>query len=82
MRCRSWATLRLGNRPDSSVDDSPLAEQVIRIVEHQHRIRCFGRLEQRVEILLGVAHVLADDAVEIDLEQVDRQFVREHLRRQ
>ena len=63
MRCRSCATLRLGKRPDSSVDDRALAEQVIRVVEQQHRIRGLGRLEQRVEILLGVAHVLADDAL-------------------
>jgi hypothetical protein len=58
------------------------AKQVIRVVEHQHRVGRLGRLEQRVEILHGVAAVLADDAVEIDLVEIHRQLVREQLRGQ
>ena len=57
-------------------------EQVIGVLEPQHGVGRARGVEQRIEILLGLGAVLADYALQVDLEQVDGEFAREQARGQ
>ena len=55
------------------------AEQRVRFVEEQNRVGAFRRGEDAIEILLGLANVLADDTREIDFVEVQTQLTRDDL---
>ena len=51
---------------------APLAEKGVGFVEEENRVAPVGRRRRRVEVLLRLADVLADDAGEVDAEHVER----------
>src|SRR5215210_1386625 len=58
-----------------------LAEESVRLVEEQDRVGAVGRVEDPVEVLLGLPDVLGDDRCEVDPEQLQPEVAGEHLAR-
>ena len=51
-----------------------LAEQRVRLVEQQDRVAGLGRVEQRAELLLGLADPLRDELAEVDLIELEAEL--------
>jgi hypothetical protein len=62
-------------------DLGALAEQRVRLVEEEDRVRAVRGVEDPVEVLLGLPDVLGDDRGEVDPEQLEPEVVRRHLAR-
>ena len=56
-----------------------LAEERVRLVEEEDRVRAFGGGEDPVEVLLGLPDVLRDDGGQVNAEELEPELARQHL---
>src|SRR6185437_15161434 len=57
---------------------APLAEQSVGLIEKKDRGAVAGERKDAIEVLLGLADVLADDSGEVDAPEIESGFAREH----
>jgi hypothetical protein len=60
-------------------DFAPLSEKRIRFIEEQYHSTMLRRIKDSLEILFGLANVLADNLTEINSIEIKPELIREHF---